>query len=301
MMLQAVLLLAVVAAELSTPLDPVRKIEVDGQTRSYSLHVPPQYDPERPTPVVLVFHGAATNAHFITHFSGMNKKADEAGFIAVYPNGTGLANTLLTWNSGGLTQRGADERPDDVRFVSQLLDDLATVVNVDPKRVYATGHSNGAMMCYRLAVELSSRIAAIAPVGGTIGVDLAGSQRPMPVIHFHGTLDKLVPWNGPNGGTPEFLTFKSVAETIRCWAKVDGCSEIPVVDSMPDKADDGTTVLRKRYGPGMDNAEVVLYVIEGGGHTWPGVESPVAFLGKSTFDISANDLIWEFFELHPMK
>ncbi len=73
------------------------------------------------------------------------------------------------------------------------------------------------------------------------------------------------------------------------------------VDNMPDEADDGTTVVRKRYGPGKDNAEVVLYIIEGGGHTWPGKKSPVAFLGKSTFDISANDLIWEFFQKHPME
>ena len=300
-MLQAVLLLAIVAAEPSDLLDPVRKIEVDGRTRSYSLHVPPQYDPERPTPVVLVFHGAATNGYFITHFSGMSRKADEAGFIAVYPNGTGLANTLLTWNSGGLTHREAEERPDDVKFVGRLLDDLAQVVNVDPKRVYATGHSNGAMMCYRLAVELSDRIAAIAPVGGTMGVALTKFKRPVPVIHFHGTLDNLVPWNGLNGGTPEFLTFKSVDDTIRTWAKVNGCPEQPAVDLMPDEADDGTSVVRKRYGPGKDNAEVVLYVIEGGGHTWPGEKSPVAFLGKSTFDISANDLIWEFFQKHPMK
>jgi polyhydroxybutyrate depolymerase len=188
-----------------------------------------------------------------------------------------------------------------VKFVGRLLDDLATVVNVDPKRVYATGHSNGAMMCYRLAVELSDRIAAIAPVGGTMGVDVGETQRPVPVIHFHGTLDKLVPWNGPNRGASEFLTFKSVKDTVRAWAKIDGCPEEPVTENMPDKADDGTTVVRKRYGPGMDNAEVGLYIIEGGGHTWPGEKSPVAFLGKSTHDISANDLIWEFFQNHPMK
>ena len=300
-MLQVVLLLGIVAAEPTATLDPVRKIEVDGRTRSYRLHVPPQYDPEKPTPVVLVFHGAATNAHFIAHFSGMDRKADEAGFVAVYPNGTGFANTLLTWNSGGLIHREADERPDDVRFVDRLLDDLATVVKIDPKRIYATGHSNGAMMCYRLAVELSDRIAAIAPVGGTMGVDLPDSQRPMPVIHFHGTLDKLVPWNGPNGGTPEFLSFKSVEDTVCIWAEANGCPEEPAIEDMPDKADDGTTVVRKKYGSGKEDTEVILYTIQGGGHTWPGEKSPVAFLGKSTFDISANDLIWEFFQEHPMK
>jgi polyhydroxybutyrate depolymerase len=150
-------------------------------------------------------------------------------------------------------------------------------------------------------VELSDRIAAIAPVGGTLGVDLPDSQRPMPVIHFHGTLDLLVPWNGPKGGTPEFLTFKSVKDTVCIWAEANGCPEEPVIEDMPDKADDGTMVIRKKYGPGKDDAEVILYTIEGGGHTWPGEKSRVAFLGKSTFDISANDLIWEFFQKHPMK
>ena len=301
MTLHAVLLLAIIAAEPSIAHDPLRKVNVDGRTRSYVLHLPPRYDPETPTPVVLVFHGAATNGYFIAHFSGMNEKADEAGFIAVYPNGTGLAKTLLTWSSNGLNHSPSDERPDDVRFVERLLDDLATVVNVDPKRVYATGHSNGAMMCYRLAIELSDRIAAIAPVGGTMGVDLAECRRPVPVIHFHGTLDKLVPWKGPMQGTPEFLMFKSVEDNIRTWAKIDGCPEEPVIDKMPDKADDGTTVIRKTYGPGKEGSEVVLYVLEGAGHTWPGRESPVKFLGKSTFDISANDLIWEFFQKHPME
>ena len=297
-MLQVLLLLAIVAAEPPTCGNAVRTVYVGGLNRSYLFHLPPQYDPEKPTPVVLVFHGAAANGHSISDFSGMNEKADEAGFVAVYPNGKRLNNTLLAWNSGSLTRK---DHPDDVKFVKRLLDDLAGVVNVDPKKVYATGHSNGAMMCYRLAVELPDRIAAIAPVGGTMGVDMPKSQSPMSVIHFHGTLDKMVPWKGPNQEMLQKLSFKSVEETVRVWAEVNGCPEEPAVENMPDRAADGTTVVRRQYEPGNNNTRVVLYMIKGGGHTWPGMKTSGDFFGKSTLDISANDLMWEFFELHPMK
>ncbi len=301
MTLQTVLLLAIVAVQPTAPFNPVRKINVGGRTRSYVIHLPPQYDLQQPTPVVLVFHGTSADAHSISRFSGLNSQADKGGFVTVYPNGTKLGNTLLAWNSGGITRRQLVNCPDDVKFVRRLLDDLATVVNVDPKRVYATGHSNGAMMCYRLAVELSDRIAAIAPVGGTMAVDLAPLQHPVSVIHFHGTLDTSVPWSGPNRGSPQFLLFTSVEKTVGNWTKANGCPPSPVVENMPDNADDGTTVVRRRCGAGKSGAEFVLYTIAGGGHTWPGKESTVASLGKSTLDISANDLMWEFFQKHPMK
>ena len=282
------------------PGDHTRTLKVDGRDRSYLVHVPPKYDPEKPTPVVLIFHGAATNASIMVAFCGMNRKADEAGFVAVYPNGTGTANLFLTWNSGGFHGPNADKRPNDVKFVSLLLDDLATVVNVDPKQVYATGLSNGGMMCYRLASELSDRIAAIAPVSGTMAIDEYRPKRPVPVMHFHGTADRIVPFTGPKG-TPKFLTFKSVEETIRICAKTNGCPETPTVSDLPDNFDDGTSASQKTFGPGTDGAEVILVEIEGGGHTWPGQEPPFRFLGKSTKDISANDLIWEFFQKHPLK
>ena len=212
------------SADPLTPGDHTRTLQVDGRERSYLVHVPPKYDPKKPTPVVLVLHGAGTNAQIMVRFCGMNKKADEAGFVAVYPNGTGTAGLFLTFNSGGFRARWPRARPNDVTFVAKLLDDLATVVNVDPKRVYATGMSNGGMMCYRLASELSDRIAAIAPVSGTMAITDYKPKRPVPVMHFHGTADYIVPFNGPKG-TPKFLTFKSVEETIRLCAKANGCPE----------------------------------------------------------------------------
>jgi polyhydroxybutyrate depolymerase len=188
-----------------------------------------------------------------------------------------------------------------VGYVSKLLDNLATLVKVDRKRVYATGMSNGAMMCYRLAAELSDKIAAIATVAGTMAIDDFRPLRPVPVLHFHGTKDGLVLFGGPDERTPKNIKFQSVEATIRAWVKANGCPETPVATRLPGLTRDGLAIRKQAYGPGKEGSEVILYVIEGGGHTWPGQDPRVFFLGKSTRDISANDIIWEFFQKHPLK
>jgi polyhydroxybutyrate depolymerase len=279
------------------PGDHVRSLKIGDHSRSYSVHVPPSYDARRPTPVVLAFHSAAMNGAAMARFCGLDEKADRSGFIVVYPDGTGSTPLFRYWDAGGVRGRPSD----DVGDVAKLLDDLATVVHVDPGRVYATGMSNGAMMCYRLAAELSGRIAAIAPVAGTMAIETCRPRRPVPVLHFHGTKDGLVLFGGPDERTPKNLKFLSVEDTIRAWAKVNECPETPVLAGMPDRAEDGTQVRVETYGPGKDGSEVILYVIEGGGHTWPGREPRLPFLGRSTKDISANDLIWDFFQRHPMR
>ena len=126
----------------------------------------------------------------MVRFCGLNEKADQEGFIAVYPNGTGRLEPMLTWNGGNCCGYAQWNNVDDVGFTRALLDDLAKVVNVDAKRVFATGISNGGIMCYRLASELSDRIAAIAPVSGTMGTLTCNPKRPVSVIHFHGTEDR---------------------------------------------------------------------------------------------------------------
>ncbi len=294
-----VFVMAIICADPLSAGDYTRTVDVDGRTRSYHLHIPKNYDPGKPTPVVLAYHGAMTNGLVMAGFSGLSNKADEAGFIVVYPNGNGRGDLTLVWNSGGIRDKAADEKLDDVGFTSKLIDDLQTIAHVDPRRIYATGLSNGGMMCYRLAADLSDRIAAIAPVAGTMAIE-KNPKRPVPIIHFHGTVDKLVPYGGPEGASKNFLPFKSVDETMRVWCRLDGCPAMPITAELPDLADDGTTVTRKTWGPGKDGAEVILYTIEGGGHTWPGRPRFVEFLGKSTRDISANDLIWDFFQKHPM-
>ena len=195
-----------------------------------------------------------------------------------------------------------NNKVDDVEFTRQLLDDLSKSANIDPKRVFATGMSNGGIMAYLLASELSDRIAAIAPVAGPMGTETCNSKRPVPFIHFHGTADENAPFKGGKGEKSISGTdFYSVDHSIQAWVKANSCNEEPVVTTIPDLANDGTTITRKTYGGGRDGAEVVLVVIEGGGHTWPGQEPRLKMLGKSTKNISANDLMWEFFKKHPMK
>lgn len=283
------------------PGDATRSVQVDGALRTYLVHVPPQYDPVRPTPVVLVFHGVGANAASMTAFCGMSKKADEAGFLVAYPNGLGLGGLFASFNAGFVKGLDGPCFPDDVAFTRAILGDLAAIANVDPKRVYATGMSNGGMMCYRLAAELSDRIAAIAAVGGTLGLDKCSPSRAVPVLHFHGTADTIMPYDGLGKKISSFLSVKSVEFTVQTWAQLNDCPTEPVTFEMPDTTDDGMTVERRTYGPGLDGSEVVLYRIRGGGHTWPGRQPPLKFLGKSTTDIDANDLIWEFFERHPLK
>ncbi len=276
--------------------DHERSLMSEGLPRAYWVHVPPGYDAQKPTPVVLILHSAMMNGPMMARFCGMNEKSDQAGFIAVYPNGTGTTPFLKYWDAGGV--RG--QVSDDVGFLSRVLDDLETLVNVDRKQVFATGMSNGGMMCYRLAAELSERIAAIAPVAGTMAIDVCQPKRPVPVLHFHGTKDKLVLYNGPDENIPKNISFLSVDKTIEAWTKIDGCPDNPVVDVIPG-LDEQVPVRRTTYGPGTDGAQVILYAIEGGGHTWPGRDPQMFFLGKSTKVVSANDVIWEFFQKHPMK
>ena len=207
---------------------------------------------------------------------------------------------MLTFNGGNCCGQAAANGVDDVEFTRRLLDDVAGACSIDSKRVFATGMSNGGIMAYRLASELSERIAAIAPVGGPMGTKGCRPGRPVSVIHFHGTDDAFAPFQGGRGRGLSGTSFFSVDHSIAAWVEADGCDPNPVTIRLPDTTDDGTTVTRTTYGQGKDGAEVVLIVIEGGGHTWPGREPRLASLGKSTRDISANDLTWEFFQRHPL-
>lgn len=282
------------------PGDHSRTIHVDGSERSYVVHVPPQAAADSPLPLVLAFHGGGANARSMVVFSGLNKKADQAGFIVVYPDGSGRLERMLTFNAGNCCGQAAARNVDDVAFVRHVLDDVEGVAKVDPRRVFATGMSNGGMMAYRLASEMSDRIAAIAPVSGPMGTKECRPDRAVSVIHFHGDADEFAPFAGGEGRGPSGTHFYSVDHSINAWVDANQCDKHPVTTRLPDREHDGTTVRQVRYASGRDGAEVVLVVIEGGGHTWPGKEPRLRALGVSTRDISANDMMWEFFRRHPL-
>ena len=282
--------------------DHKRTITVDGLKRVHWIHVPKSYDPKKPMPVVLALHGALMDAKMMEAFSGLSSAADQHHFIVVYPNGTGPGGIFQTWNAGVFPGTLNKQRADDVKYISHVIDDVSSVLNVDKKRIYVAGLSNGGMMAYRLAAELSDRIAAIAAVGGTLALEKYEPKRPVPVIHFHGTKDTLVPFNGfeKKKETPAFMRFRSVDDTIMACVKANGCNPKPIVTEV-DAKEPNLKIIRKEYvGPKKNGADVVLYEIVGGGHTWPGQWAP-AILGPYTRNFSANDVMWEFFKQHPMK
>ncbi|MBY0528496.1 MAG: prolyl oligopeptidase family serine peptidase [Gemmataceae bacterium] len=280
--------------------DHMRRLEVDKQARSYLIHVPKSYDPKKPTPLVLALHGATMNAEQMIEFSDLSAKADKDGFIVVYPNGTGSSPLLLTWNATG-PKGWMGNTTDDVAFLRKVLDDVEMIANIDTKRVYACGLSNGAMMCYRLAAEMSDRIAAIASVSGAVATeDECKPKRAVPVLHFHGTKDPLVPIGGPSLLHARFVKFKSLEDTIHTWIKLNDCPVKPKATDQLSKNGDELKVVRTTYGPGKAGSEVIVVVVEGGGHTWPGQKPPVDWIGKSALNVSANDLIWDFFRKHPL-
>ena len=136
-------------------------------------------------------------------------------------------------------------------------------------------------------------------MAGTIAIEESQPKRPVPVIHFHGSQDTIVPFEMAKEKTA-FMRLKGVEDSIQTWVQLNGCEATPKVDTLSQDGDE-MKVLRKTYGGGKEGAEVVLVVIEEGGHTWPGQQPPVGFIGKSAQNISANDLMWEFFQKHPLK
>lgn len=279
------------------PGDHELALTAGGRERTYLLHLPPVYDGKRSLPLVIVLHGGGGNAEGAVRMTGFGEKADKEGLVVVYPNGSGRLRTrLLTWNSGNCCGYAMDKNVDDVGFIRSLIDELVKTRAIDPKRIFVTGMSNGGMMTYRLGCELSDKIAAIAPVAGALNVENCQPANPVSVIIFHGTADEHVLYNG---GEPirkvdrHFRVDKSVSYAVSFWVKHNGCSEIP-------KRSVKGNIRTEVYGSGKDGAEVVLYTINDGGHAWPGGESYL--LGtEPTREISATDLMWDFFVRHPKK
>ncbi len=274
-------------------------MEYGGRSRFYLTHIPPGYRPSTPTPVVLVFHGGGGYPEAVKYQTKMDAVSNRHGFIAVYPAGTGSRRRrVLTFNAGNCCSYAVEHHIDDVGFTRAVIDDLASYLSIDRKRIYATGLSNGGILAQRLACELSDRIAALGPVAGTMGVDSCRPTRPVSVIEFHGLADTNLPYQGGVGW--RFVTstrFKSVPETIDFWTNFDGCPREPKVTVKG-------AATANLYGPCKGSTEVMLWSLKGGGHTWPGgdktfLESVVG-LGPVNRDISASEEMWKFFKRHPM-
>jgi polyhydroxybutyrate depolymerase len=281
----------------------------DGLERTYHIHIPSSYNKSVSLPLVLALHGRGGNSESMIMVSrrGFDLLADTEGFIVVYPDGI-----EMNWNDGRFDEEANDrahkENINDVGFISALIDSMIKDYNINPKRVYVTGISSGAIMSYRLACELSDKIAAIAPVDGSIPNMLlheCSPSMPVSVLAINNINDPMVPFEGGEI-FGHFHMIKlgqvlSVNESIGFWVSRNKCSVTPVVAEEPDRdPKDGTRVTRKEYSNGVGGTEVVLYAVDGGGHTWPGGFQylPVWLIGKTSRDIDANELIWSFFKKH---
>lgn len=242
-----------------------------GLVRNAFVHVP-RAGAGRPLAVVLAFHGAGGNGEFMADYSGLSPLADRDHFIAVYPSAAG-ARHFWTLNASDKT------KPDDVGFIAKLLQVLPSRVCMDQQRVYATGVSNGGGFTVRVGCELSSRIAAIAPVaGGYRSLDPCHPDRPLSVLEIHGTSDPVVPYNGK---APDYAG--SVSRFLANWTQIDRCpaGASPIFVARNTQRFD--------WSPCADGTEVLHLRLKGIGHTWPGSRD------SRNAPISAGRTVWRFF------
>jgi polyhydroxybutyrate depolymerase len=274
--------------------DTEHHINVNGTDRMYFLHVPTRLPDGKAAPLVLVFHGGGGHAANMPKFTQFDSLADKEGFFVAYPD-----SFNKSWNDG----RGLSPA-DDVGFVRLLIEQLQHSYKIDRKRVYATGISNGGFFSMRLACDLSRQIAAVAAVAATMPeplVPLCKPSAPVSAMFIHGTKDPLVHINGgPIGVRRDRGTAVSLREAAEFWRNQDRTSPNSVAEEVSESARDSTQVHREMYGGGREGTEVVVYIVEGGGHTWPGGSQylPAFLVGKVSHKLDATQVIWEFFKTH---
>ncbi|HEV2035134.1 MAG TPA: PHB depolymerase family esterase [Candidatus Dormibacteraeota bacterium] len=277
-------LIGIAACSQSTPALPSRSSRSPAQTgsitfaggaRTYVLFQPLSLDPKQLAPLVIALHGYTVDKTWMEGTTHFDTLAEKAGFEVVYPQGTGNS-----WNAGSCC---GNNKNDDVGFIKALIDKLVRTAHIDPKRVYATGMSNGGFMAQRLACELSAQITAVASVSGSLVTESCNPSRAISVLEIHGTEDQTVPFQG--GPIAGIGALPPTISLMKRWASLDGCAAAPAVTQS------GITT-RYVWTPCRDGSSVVLDAIAGGGHSWFG---PEAMPGSP----DATQTVWDFFSKSP--
>ncbi len=267
-----------------------------GFKRYFLIHLPRNFKIDQKKALVFVLHGGGGTPEAIADLTGFSNLADMEGFIVVYP-----AAVNRRWNDGRRVRDFKSHRDevDDVGFFVRLIDTITKRFSIDSSRIYAVGMSNGGMMCQRLGLELSDRLAAIASVAASLPENLVLNftpKAPISVLMINGTGDQFVPYEGGWVGLLERRgRVVGVERTIGLWASFNGCSMQPIITV---RSVEGDTVYQFVYSGGRDNSEVVLYKIIGTGHIWPGGKKRPPRFGKHSTVIDATKVIWDFFATH---
>jgi len=276
-----------------------RTLVSGGQDRCYYVYAPPAYDFAEPAPVVISFHGFLSNPESQALITGWHKLAAQEDFLVIYPQGKKFPQR---WNAGATW---GDSDVDDVQFFRDMLDDLSLVAAVDRSRVYINGFSNGGGMTVRIGCEAADLLAAMGTVAGAVvSMDECNPSRPVPAMAFHGTADPIVPYEGGQmrgwllrrasrfANAPKH--FVGAEDWVATWAGGNGCDLTPEI--IPQQGDASGV----RYVGCDDDAAVVFFAIDRGGHAWPG-GWPIPGVGKTSQDIDATEELWEFFQKYRLE
>jgi polyhydroxybutyrate depolymerase len=280
-------------ASAATIFDHRRHLTVDGERRSYVIHAPRgAADQRQQKPLVIVLHGGLGNAWSAKFDSQMSRKADQDGFYAVYPNGShGLFRSLLTWNAGSCCGPASVKNANDMKFLRLLIEKMENEFDVDPARIYVTGISNGGMLAYRAACDLSDVVAAVAPVEGCMTYH-GTPKHPVSVLAFNGTKDTVVRHEGGTGSVFGYkIHCSAAASALQFWARHNGCD-------MTAQTERRGALLKETYTGGRDGTEVCLYTFPGR-HWWPGGRSACLPFCSTGRIVNATDEMCEFFWKHP--
>lgn len=274
-----------------------RTLQSSGRSRKYEVYAPEGLKGAG-APLILGLHGTGQTPYQFRQTSLFNPRAAAGGYIVAYPEAI-----ELNWNDGRAVPGipAYDQNVDDVTFLLDVIDAIADEYGIDRSRVYAAGFSNGAMMAMRLGIEAANALAAIGSVAGALPENLAEAEASgaVPLLMINSLDDPVLPWEG---GDVRFLGVSlgrliSVPDTVDYWVAVNGASIEPQLSSLPDLADyDNCTVELTFHEPGEASADVLLYTIAGGGHSWAG--GPQQFTNDARpvcYDINARDLMLGFF------
>ncbi len=267
-------------------------MNVDGLERTYTVNLPPDYYESSGFSLVIALHGGGGSSSQFESTCKLTDKANAAKFIVVYPNGTGL---IKTWNAGTCCGSAVTNQVNDVHFISELIDRMVSEYKINPKKIYATGHSNGGMLCYRLACELSNKIAAIAPNSSTMVVTSpCNPARQVPILHMHSKLDEHVVYTGGYGNGVSGVYCPPLDSVFNVWSQINSCAIPSKVTFSNDKY-----TLTEWLNCDSD-AVIHYYLTNDGGHGWPGGLPGSANGDIPSTAINANDLLWSFFQQHQL-